>query len=46
VKNSTIFAVCDSYNKKKSFIVGEHNLIIMATDKAMNADQEMIVFLI
>ncbi|MEK6951396.1 MAG: hypothetical protein AABX29_00105, partial [Nanoarchaeota archaeon] len=37
---------CDSYNKKKSFRTGEHNLIIMASDKASNFDQEMISFFI
>lgn len=37
---------CNSYNKKKSFRTGEHNLIIMASDKASNSDQEMISFFI
>jgi len=37
---------CDGYNKKKSFRTGEHNLIIMASDKASNSDQEMISFFI
>lgn len=37
---------CDSYNKKKSFGTGGHNLIIMATDQASNSDQEMISFFI
>src|SRR3989344_2131811 len=31
---------CDGYNKKKSFRTGDHNLIIMASDKASNSDQE------
>ncbi len=37
---------CDSYNKKKTFRVGEHDLLIRATDKAMNSDIENINFTI
>jgi len=37
---------CDLYNKKKSFSLGEHNLIIKATDKAMNIDEEKISLVI
>ncbi|MEK6934558.1 MAG: hypothetical protein AABW46_01640 [Nanoarchaeota archaeon] len=37
---------CDSYNRKKSFSAGEHNLTFRATDNAGNFDEEKLIFLI